>query len=300
MRYRVTHTTTYSYEEAVSVSHNEARITPRRTAGQSPQRTQLVVDPMPAALFTDVDYFGNTLHSFSLEESHQKLTVTAVSDVDVEGVSAPAHDLTPAWETVPELLRRDRSKPGLEAVGYTFASPLARHDADMRAYALESFTPERPMLEAAYELTQRIHGEFAYQPGTTSIATPLSVVMQARRGVCQDFAHLQIAMLRSLGLPVRYVSGYVRNEPAPGRPRLTGADASHAWVSLYTPGFGYVDLDPTNGSLPSDEHVTVAWGRDFGDVSPLKGVILGGRAHTLFVDVDVAAVTPSAPPSTPN
>ncbi len=296
MRYRVTHTTTYAYEEAVSVSHNEARITPRRTAGQAPQRTQLVVDPMPAALFTDVDYFGNTLHSFSLEESHQKLTVTAVSDVDVDGVAPPAHGLTPAWESVPEMLRRDRSKPGLEAVGYTFPSPLVRHDAEMTAYALESFVAGRPLLEAAYELTRRIHDDFAYEPGTTSIATPLSVVMQARRGVCQDFAHLEIAMLRSLGLSARYVSGYVRNEPAPGRPRLTGADASHAWVSLYTPGFGYIDLDPTNGSLPADEHVTVAWGRDFGDVSPLKGVILGGGSHLLYVSVDVAGTTPSTPP----
>jgi transglutaminase-like putative cysteine protease len=300
MRYRVTHTTTYTYEEPVSVSHNEARITPRRTLGQAPQRTQLVVDPMPAALFTDTDYFGNTLHSFSLEESHQKLTVTAVSDVDVEGSAVPAHGLTPAWESVPDLLRRDRSKAGLEAVGYTFASPLVRYDAEMRAYALESFAPGRPMLEAAYELTRRIQKEFAYEPGTTSIATPLSVVMKTRSGVCQDFAHLEIAMLRSLGLPARYVSGYVRTEPAPGRPRLTGADASHAWVSLHTPGFGYIDLDPTNGSIPSDEHVTVAWGRDFGDVSPLKGVILGGRAHTLAVSVDVAMAAPSVPPSGPN
>jgi transglutaminase-like putative cysteine protease len=164
-----------------------------------------------------------------------------------------------------------------------------RFDDEIRAYAEHSFTPGRPVLEAAYELTRHIRADFTYEPGATSILTPLSTVMRTRRGVCQDFAHLQIAMLRSLGLPARYVSGYLRTEPAPGRPRLTGADASHAWLSLYCPGFGYIDLDPTNGSIPSDEHVTVAWGRDFGDVSPLKGVILGGGAHDLRVSVDVAA-----------
>jgi transglutaminase-like putative cysteine protease len=289
MRYRVTHITSYAYEEAVSVSHNEARITPRRTPGQNPQRTQLLVDPMPAALIADVDYFGNTMHFFSLEESHERLTVTAVSDVDVDGIPTPAPGLTPAWESVPELLRRDRSKAGIDAIGYVFPSPLSRGDAEIRAYALESFTEGRPVLEGAAELTRRIRQDFAYVPGATSIFTPLSAVMRTRRGVCQDFAHLQIAMLRSLNLPARYVSGYVRTEPAPGRARLTGADASHAWLSLYCPGFGYIDLDPTNGSIPTDEHVTVAWGRDFGDVSPLKGVILGGRAHTLSVSVDVAA-----------
>ncbi|HEX3598289.1 MAG TPA: transglutaminase family protein [Polyangiaceae bacterium] len=290
MRYRVTHTTTYAYEEAVSVSHSEARITPRRTPGQNPQRTQLLVEPMPGALVSDTDYFGNTVHFFSLEESHERLTVTAVSDVDVDGVPTPAHGLTPAWESVPDMIRRDRTRAGVEAVGYVFQSPLVRYDASIRAYADESFTPGRPVLDAAYELTRRIYADFAYEPGSTSIFTPLSAVMQARRGVCQDFAHLEIAMLRSLGLPARYVSGYLRTQPAPGRPRLTGADASHAWLSLYCPGFGYIDLDPTNGTIPNDEHVTVAWGRDFGDVSPLKGVILGGGAHDLSVSVDVAAV----------
>lgn len=289
MRYRVTHTTTYAYEEAVSVSHNEARITPRRTPSQTPERTQLLVDPMPSALICDVDYFGNTMHFFSLEESHQRLTVTAVSDVEVDAALPAAPALTPAWEAVPEMLHRDRSRTGIEAVGYVYPSPLVRFDAEIRAYAEQSFTPGRPVLEAAYEITRRIHADFAYEPGATSIFTPLSAVMRDRRGVCQDFAHLQIAMLRSLGLPARYVSGYLRTEPAPGRPRLTGADASHAWLSLYCPGCGYIDLDPTNGSIPSDEHVTVAWGRDFADVSPLKGVILGGGAHDLHVSVDVAA-----------
>jgi transglutaminase-like putative cysteine protease len=288
MRYRVTHTTTYAYEDAVSVSHNEARITPRRTPGQSPERTQLLVEPPPTSLVSDTDYFGNTVHFFSLEESHEKLSVTAVSDVDVGGIVAPAFGLTPCWEDVPELVRNERTRTGLDAVGYTFESPFVRTERGLREYAAESFGPGRPLLDAAFELTRRIHQDFKYEQGVTSIVTPLAEVMVARRGVCQDFAHLEIAMLRSLGIPARYVSGYLRTRPAPGRTHLTGADASHAWLSVYCPGFGYIDLDPTNGSIPLDEHVTVAWGRDFGDVSPLKGVILGGGRHTLRVSVDVA------------
>lgn len=289
MLYRVVHVTTYAYEEPVSISHNETRVSPRHTAGQSTRRTQLLIEPSPVVLTSDTDYFGNTVHFFSLEESHERLSVTAVSDVDVTGVEPPAAALTPAWETVSDALRRDRSRLGLEAFGFTFESPFVHVEPGLREYAAISFRPGRPMLEAAFELTQRIHREFKYESGVTSIATPLSQVMRDRRGVCQDFAHLEIAMLRSLGLPARYVSGYVRTRPAPGRVRLAGADASHAWLSLYCPGFGYVDLDPTNGTIPTDEHVTVAWGRDFGDVSPVKGVILGGGEHSLRVSVDVSA-----------
>jgi len=289
MLYRVVHVTTYAYEEPVSISHNETRVSPRHTAGQSSRRTQLLIEPSPVVLTSDTDYFGNTVHFFSLEESHERLSVTAVSDVDVMGVEPPAAALTPAWETVSDALRRDRSRVGLEAFGFTFESPFVRPEPALREYAAISFRPGRPMLEAAFDLTQRIHREFKYESGVTSIATPLSQVMNERRGVCQDFAHLEIAMLRSLGLPARYVSGYVRTRPAPGRVRLAGADASHAWLSLYCPGFGYVDLDPTNGTIPTDEHVTVAWGRDFGDVSPVKGVILGGGEHSLRVSVDVSA-----------
>jgi transglutaminase-like putative cysteine protease len=294
MRYRVTHTTVYTYEDAVSVSHNEARITPRRTPGQIPQRTQVLVEPAPTALVTETDYFGNAIHFFSLEESHDRLSVTAVSDVEVDAVPAPAFALTPSWDSVPTIIRRDRSKAGLDAIGYTFDSHYARVATELRAYAAESFHPGRPVLEAAYELTRRIHEDFEYVQGVTSIATPLAEVMHARRGVCQDFAHLEIAMLRSLGLPARYVSGYLRTRPAPGKAQLTGADASHAWVSIYCPGFNYVDLDPTNGTIPTDEHVTLAWGRDFGDVSPVKGVILGGGEHQLRVSVDVAVAATAA------
>jgi transglutaminase-like putative cysteine protease len=290
MRYRVTHVTAYTYEDHVSISHNEALVTPRRTAGQAPERTQVLVEPSPSVFATETDFFGNTLHYFSLEESHAELRVTSVSDVTVAAPELPVPSITPAWEGVPDLLRRDPSVEGLEALAYTFASPFVAPSEELAAYAFESFTPGRPMLDAAAELTSRIHADFKYEPGATSIATPLDQVLRTRRGVCQDFAHLEIGMLRSLGLPARYVSGYVRTHPPPGRPPLVGADASHALASLYCPGFGYVDLDPTNGTLPTDEHVTVAWGRDFGDVSPLRGVILGGGRHHLEVSVDVAVL----------
>jgi transglutaminase-like putative cysteine protease len=289
MLYRVTHVTAYAYEAKVSISHNETRISPRRTPGQTPRRTQLLVEPAPVVLTSATDYFGNTVHFFSLEEGHDRLSVTAVSEIDVSGIEPPAAALTPNWESVPGAIRRDRSSTGLEALGYTFDSPYVRESAGLRDYAAESFRPGRAVLEAAFELTQRIYRDFKYESGVTSIATPLSQVMKERRGVCQDFAHLEIAMLRSFGLPTRYVSGYLRTRPAPGRTRLAGADASHAWLSMYCPGFGYVDLDPTNGVIPKDEHVTVAWGRDFSDVSPVRGVILGGGEHSLRVSVDVAA-----------
>jgi len=288
MRYRVSHNTTYSYEDFVSISHNEARLTPRRTARQTATRTQFLIEPAPAELVTESDYFGNIVSFFSVEESHARLAVTAVSEVDVSSDPPPDPSASPPWEVVRDAVHENRTLRGLEALGYTFESPFVSTHADLVAYARESFPAGRPTLEAAAELTERIHADFRYEPGATSIATPVTEVMRARHGVCQDFAHLEIAMLRGLGLPVRYVSGYVHNRPKGAEPALVGGDASHAWLAVYCGDTGYVDLDPTNGSLPTDEHVTLAWGRDFGDVSPLKGVILGGGRHSLAVNVGVA------------
>lgn len=289
MKYRVSHNTTYSYEDFVSISHNEARLTPRRTTRQATTRTQFLIEPAPAELVTETDYFGNVVSFFSIEESHAKLAVTAVSEVDVNGDPPPDASGSAPWERLREGIAGDRTRTGLDALGYTFESPFVTTTPEVVAYARESFTEGRPVLEAAADLTRRIHADFRYEQGTTSIATPVADVMRARRGVCQDFAHLEIAMLRGLGLPVRYVSGYVRTRPKEGQPHLVGSDASHAWLAVYAGELGYIDLDPTNGSLPTDEHVTLAWGRDFGDVSPLKGVILGGGRHSLSVSVDVAA-----------
>jgi transglutaminase-like putative cysteine protease len=290
MVYRVSHVTSYRYAQPVSICHNEARLTPRSTPNQRLLRSQLLVEPAVATHDRGVDYFGNVVHWFALQEAHTHLDVTAVSEVDISPFQAPAAALSGPWEQTRERLRVDRSSDGLGAYEFVFESPHIRFDADLVAYAQASFPRGRPLLEAVLDLTRRIHKEFQYQPGSTTVATPLREVLRAKRGVCQDFAHVQIGMLRSLGLSARYVSGYIFNQPKEGQKKLTGADASHAWVGVYCPDFGYVDFDPTNGVIPSDEHVTLAWGRDFSDASPLKGVILGGGEHTVSVAVDVARV----------
>jgi transglutaminase-like putative cysteine protease len=290
MVYRISHVTSYEYSEAVSICHNEARLTPRATDQQRVLRSQLLVEPTVAALKSETDYFGNIVHWFSLQEAHTRLAVTAMSEVDVKRFQPPATETSGAWESARDELHSDRSPEGLAAYELTFESAHVKLDHELAEYASTSFAPGRALLDAALDLTRRIHAEFQYEPGSTTVATPPKDVLKARRGVCQDFAHLEIAMLRSLGLSARYVSGYIYNRPKDGEPVLTGADASHAWLALYVPGFGYVDLDPTNGVIPSDEHVTLAWGRDFSDASPLKGVILGGGAHQLTVAVDVARV----------
>jgi transglutaminase-like putative cysteine protease len=207
-------------------------------------------------------------------------------------VPAPARPplLFPAtWEQIRDRVATQRRADVLEAFAYTFDSQHVRAGAALTAYAAPSFPPGRPFLEAVMDLTRRIHAEFTYDPRATTIATPVAEVLEIRRGVCQDFAHLQIGCLRSLGLPARYVSGYVLTTPPPGRPRLVGADASHAWVAVPLPDFGWVDFDPTNGLMNGDQHVTVAVGRDFADVTPVRGVILGGGGHELSVRVDVIA-----------
>jgi transglutaminase-like putative cysteine protease len=208
---------------------------------------------------------------------------------------APAAQLSDPWEIARDRIHAERSLDMLGAREFTFESPHVRFDPDLVAYAQASFPSGRPLLEAVLDLTRRIHDEFQYEPGVTNVATPVKEVLRAKRGVCQDFAHVQIGMLRSLGLSARYVSGYIYNRP-PGddEPALTGADASHAWLSVYAPGLGYVDFDPTNGVIPSHEHVTLAWGRDFSDASPLKGVILGGGNHVVRVSVDVARLKAEA------
>lgn len=290
MRYRISHVTTYEYTESVSICHNEARLVPRDSAYQKPFGTRLSIEPTAAVLVEDRDYYGNVVHFFTLQEAHTRLAVTAQSEVEITPYETPALGLSMAWELVRERARKDRTLEGLRALEFSLDSQHVRPTPAIEAYAAQSFTPERPLLEATYDLTRRIFADFKYLPGSTTVSTPVEEVLLKRQGVCQDFAHLQIAMLRSLGLPACYVSGYVSTTPAPGQPRLQGADASHAWVSVWCPGFGYVDFDPTNGSIPSHEHITLARGRDFGDVSPLRGVLLGGGDHVVRVGVDVLRV----------
>jgi transglutaminase-like putative cysteine protease len=231
---------------------------------------------------THADYFGNVVTYFAMQGSHKRLTVRARSLVALQATSLPSPSDTPPWEAV-----ADRTAMPLEALEFLFDSALIPAGAELAAYARAAFPPGRPLLDAVLELTRRIHEDFTFDPEATTIATPLADVFTSRRGVCQDFARLEIACLRSLGLPARYVSGYLETVPPPGRSRLLGADASHAWLAVYCPESGWIHVDPTNNLLPSCTHVTVAWGRDYNDVSPIHGVILGGGKHTLRVSVDV-------------
>jgi transglutaminase-like putative cysteine protease len=287
MAFKITHTTAYEYGEPVSICHNEARLTPRSTERQRLVRSQLLVEPPVSTMDQDRDYFGNVVHYFALNEAHRKMQVTAVSEVELEPYVSPDLETSAPWDELRDSLRKPDGRDALDALELTYDSPHVRPDADLLAYATPSFPPGRPILAAVLELTRRIHGEFQYDPGSTNVATPPSHVLRTRRGVCQDFAHLEIAMLRGLGVPARYVSGYVHTGKSEDADRPSYADASHAWISVYSPGAGFVDFDPTNGTIPSDEHVTLGWGRDFGDVSPLKGVILGGGQHAVRVAVDV-------------
>lgn len=290
MIYRVSHTTTYAYTEPVSLCQNLVHLTPRQGPLQACADSAITVSPTPSVLVERTDYFGNSETFFSIREPHRKLTVTARHTVEVIPPPVPELSATPPWEQVRQRLATDRDPLVLEAYQFVFDSPYIDTGPEVAAYAVPSFPPGRPLLEAARDLTRRLHADFRYDPRATSLTTPLRQVLANRRGVCQDFAHLQIACLRSLGLAARYVSGYLCTSPPPGQRRLVGADASHAWLSVYCPVSGWVDLDPTNDVVPSDKHVVLAWGRDYDDVSPIKGVILGGGTHTLTVAVDVVPV----------
>lgn len=288
MRYRITHTTAYQYSAPASLSQNELYLTPRETAGQQVLACRLRLSPQPEYLHRRLDYFGNTAHVFMVQQPHRRLSMTAVSDVRT---SSP-HRVDPAatlpWEQAVGRLRHHAAVDELAALQFVFPSPMIAVTREVREYAAISFPAGRTVLEGGLELMRRIHGEFAYDKDASTIDTPVPEVLASRRGVCQDFAHLAIACLRSLGLAARYVSGYLETIPPPGKPRVVGADASHAWISLYAPGSGWVDLDPTNNMPAGESHVTLAWGRDYSDVAPVKGVVMGGGAHALTVEVDVA------------
>lgn len=292
MRYKISHVTTYEYSEMVPLCQNEVHLTPRNHAAQNCRYHRLIVHPTPAAAGKRLDYFGNPVNYFSVQEGHRRLVVSAVSKIDVQPPRLPAAGETPPWQQVRDQLPFDYSASGLETYQFCFDSPLVAATAELAAYAQQSFQPQRPILQAFEELTHRIHADFTYDPTATTVATPLNEVFQLRRGVCQDLAHIEIGCLRALGLAARYVSGYLRTRPAEGQRRLVGADASHAWVSLYCGPAGWIDGDPTNDVLPTTEHVTLAWGRDYGDVCPINGLFIGGGQHTLTVAVNVVPQHP--------
>jgi transglutaminase-like putative cysteine protease len=237
------------------------------------------------------DYFGNPARYVAITAPHTQLVVAADSTVLL--LPRPGRELladSVPWEQVRDGLRKLGDPTRLEPLKYLYSSPHVTVSDELGAYARASFRPDTSVLTAAFELMQRIHADFRFDPEATSISTPLSELLLIRRGVCQDFAHLMIGCLRTLGIPCRYVSGYILTVPVPGQPRLAGADASHAWVSVYCPSIGWVDFDPTNDCMVNLEHVSLGWGRDFSDVTPLRGVVLGGGAHTPAVSVTVTAL----------
>jgi transglutaminase-like putative cysteine protease len=290
--HHVVHVTEYLYSERVSTSHHDLHLLPRQTPEQTCLHEELEISPAPAMRRERTDDFGNRCTYVEIHEPHNNLRVTSRADVEV-APHAPLPAASAPWESVRDDVRAgtDAATRAARAFGYT--SPHIPTSAAARAYALPSFGAGRGIVEAARELTTRIHADFVYDSGATTNATPVDEVLRLRRGVCQDFAHVQITCLRALGLPARYVSGYLVTRPPPGKPRLVGADASHAWLAVFAPGHGWVPLDPTNDLVPGEQHITVAWGRDYSDVTPVRGVIMGGGRHDLWVSVDVAPAAPA-------
>lgn len=293
MMYRVEHRTTYANSQPVSVGHNEAWLTPRNTSHQTILSHRLLIDPLPSARGTLTDYFGNTVTQFLFNQGYQSLTVTAINEVEL----LPAYLAPPAsppWESVVAELRAHATPNALRAYEFTFESPRCRLSPEFAEYGRPACQPHRPIREVLTELLQKFRDDFQFDSTATTVSTPVEQVFRLRRGVCQDFAHLMISILRSLGFAARYVSGYLRTLPPPGKPRLIGADASHAWVAVYGGREGWIDVDPTNCSFPSMDHITLAWGRDYTDVAPVKGVYIGGSSPLLQVSVDVCPLGPTS------
>jgi len=284
--YQIRHKTTFSYEEVVSVSHHVLHLAPRRHPQQTCFESETIVDPAPAVDSVGEDYFGNPIQHLTVQKPHKQFVVDAHSRVEVRPAAEPlALEQSVPWEAVREQLA---AYDALDVYELVFESPYVVGNTDVYEYALQSFWPGRPILAATMDLTSRIFREFQYRGGVSDVSTPVGEVFAMRQGVCQDFAHLMIAALRSLGLAARYVSGYLLTRPPEGKEKLIGSDASHAWVSVYAGDLGWVDFDPTNNVIPGVDHITFAWGRDYGDVSPINGFIVGGGAHQVTVAVDVS------------
>ena len=288
MKYSVRHQTRYLYADQVAISYNRVHSQPRPQEWQTFSQARLSIDPEPAFLAKQTDFFGNPVTFFTVQEPHSELRVTVLFEANVQARTYSQEGWS--WEELAASLAHPASPSSLEVSQFRFASTWVEVSEPLRRFAAPSFRPGCTVLEGARDLCRRIHADFVFDPEATTIATPVQEVLDSRRGVCQDFAHLFIGAMRSLGLAARYVSGYILTTPPPGQERLQGADAGHAWVSVWAPPLGWVDLDPTNNLLVSDQHVTLAWGRDFHDVSPMRGVVLGGGAQEVKVGVDVVPV----------
>jgi transglutaminase-like putative cysteine protease len=293
MRYDVRHRTVYRYSQPVSISHHVLHLLPRRHERQVLHASSLAIAPDPTVRSDGRDYFGNPVTFLTIQEQHEQLSIELRARVEVVAPEPREPARTVPWEQTFRQLERSATRDDLDVLQFAFDSPHTQASADLAGYATESFLPDRPVLEAAIDLTHRIHRDFRYDSTATGVATRVDEVFRLRRGVCQDFAHLQLACLRALALPARYVSGYLLTRAPPGRDKLIGSDASHAWISVWCADAGWVDLDPTNDAVVRDEHVTLAWGRDYGDISPINGVTFGGGEHVIEVAVDVVPVEPS-------
>jgi transglutaminase-like putative cysteine protease len=291
MEYQVTHTTEYNYNQSVSLCHNVARLLLRNTHEQLCKKTQVKITPQPDVLEEYEDFFGNKVLYFAIQQEHAQLKVTVITHVEkkVEPNNGLNFYLETPWEEIKQQLN-SYEEEHIDAVQYLYETDFTKANKEIKEYAAASFTQGRSFFEAAKELTARIFTDFEFSSGFTTVATPLTAVMKARKGVCQDFAHLAIACIRSMGLPAKYVSGYIETIPPKGQEKLFGVDASHAWFSIYIPMAGWIDFDPTNNIIPSTQHITIGWGRDYADITPLKGVITSSGTHQLAVSVDVRRI----------
>lgn len=296
IHYRVWHRTTYRYSRPMTDGYTVAYLLPRPTPHQHIDRAEVTVEPTPDERSERIDVFGNRVVQIGVHRSHDELTLHAESEVVVE--PQQLDDDGPAWEEVREAVGACRGGQALNVRPFVGRSPfvdLDRYGEALAAFGEPFFRPGRPIVDAVRDLTHTIYATFAFDAKFTEISTPLSAVLEARRGVCQDFAHLATGVLRSVGLAARYVSGYIETQPPPGQARLIGADASHAWCAVWVPEIGWIDVDPTNDHVPIRRHVTVAWGRDYGDVAPVRGVVIGpGASQHLQVAVDVERQTAHA------
>ncbi|WP_051328868.1 transglutaminase family protein [Geminicoccus roseus] len=291
----VVHRTSYAYGQPVSIAHHLLHLAPRVTERQEVHQFRLTIDPVPTLVRDAVDFFGNTTSIVTLEREHAAFVVTAHSRVELRSRGKIVPERSVRIGRLGSTSGQPEAADLLDIRQFLFDSPSIRCPDELHVWAGEVLDPDRPVLAAALDLNHRIHAQFAYDPSATSVGTSVEECFALRRGVCQDFAHLMLAALRSHRIPARYVSGYLRTYAPPGKERLVGSDASHAWVQVWAPPYGWVDLDPTNDLIPDVEHVTLAFGRDFGDVSPINGIIFGGGAHLVEVEVDVI---PVAPPGT--
>ncbi|KAA3652260.1 MAG: transglutaminase family protein [Proteobacteria bacterium] len=290
-RYHLLHDTRYGYTHPVGESRQMIRLTPRELRYQRTLSHKLEIDPQPSRSENWIDSFGNPVRTIDIESSHEHLSIRTESWIEIAHRAPLDFNQSPGWESVRDILAYRAGRPLsaeiLSACPFCFESPHIRLKREFAEYALACFPPGKPLLVGVQSLMGRIFNEFVFDPEATDIATPVTEVFQQRRGVCQDLSHVMISCLRSVGLAARYVSGYLLTLPPPGKARLIGADATHAWVSVFCPSHGWIDFDPTNNSTPGLEHITVGWGRDFSDVSPVRGVILGGGNHSLEISVTV-------------